>query len=71
MIEMTAGSASNITAIFQNLQLPFDPYHFLSKYVPFVDWDEFKEQSKRYQDEKNAEDEIKLKLQAQMGMGPQ
>ena len=47
LIEMTASSASNITATFQNLQIPFDPYYFLERYVPFIDWTEFKAASEK------------------------
>ncbi len=47
LIELTMGSASNITSTFQNLQIPFDPFYFLEKYVPFINWDEFKADSEK------------------------
>ena len=56
LIEMTSGSASNITATFQNLQLPFDPYYFLQKYVPHIDWDEFKKSAQVADAEKTITD---------------
>ena len=66
LIEMTAGSASNILGVFQNLQLPVDPINFLKKYVPFVNWDEFEEQAKRYNAEKSSEIEFKAKADARL-----
>ena len=45
LLEMTLSSVGNISSVFQSLQLPFDPYFFLQKYVPYVDWDEFKNEA--------------------------
>ncbi len=42
LIEMTLSSIGNIAGVFTNLQLPIDPYFFLEKYVPHINWDEFK-----------------------------
>lgn len=64
LIEMTLSSIGNITGIFQNIQLPFDPYYLLQTYVPHVDWNEFRKAS----DKKHLEDGTK---QAMSGGGGQ
>lgn len=71
LIEMTAGSASNITNIFENLQVPFDPFEFLRQYIPFVDWDDFEEKAMNYKFEKQIEQDIanKIAQNQQMGLG--
>jgi hypothetical protein len=43
LIEMTLSSVGNIAGVFTNLRLPIDPYYFLEKYVPHIDWEKFKE----------------------------
>ena len=48
LIETTLSSAGNISGVFQNLQLPFDFYSFLDKYVPYDDWDKFREKSEKF-----------------------
>jgi hypothetical protein len=58
LIEATSGSANNVTATFQNMQLPFDPYYFLQKYVPFVNWDDFKKQAQIAYLEKKTENDL-------------
>ena len=40
------------------MQLPFDPFYFLSKYVPYVDWDDFKLESQKYAMEKKTSDDM-------------
>lgn len=66
LIEMTAGSANNIITVFQTLQLPIDPINFLKKYIPFLNWDEFEEQAKKYAVDKNVETELKSKADAKL-----
>lgn len=48
LIEMSLSSIGNINGIFQTLQTPVDPFFFLQQYVPFIDWDQFKERSAEY-----------------------
>lgn len=48
LIEMTMGSVSNILSTFQNLNIPMDPYFILQQYVPYINWDKFKEAGKKY-----------------------
>ena len=64
LIEMTAGSASNIIGVFQNLQLPIDPLSFLKKYIPFINWVEFEAKAAKYSLEKAVEFEMKSKSDA-------
>jgi len=66
LIEMTAGAAQNIIGVFQNLQLPVDPISVLKKYVPFIDWDEFEENAKKFVTEKAVEVELKSKSDAKL-----
>ncbi len=48
LIEMTLSSIGNINGIFQTLQTPVDPYFFLKQYVPYIDWEAFKEAADVY-----------------------
>jgi hypothetical protein len=48
LIEMTLSSVGNIMGIFQTGNIPFDPYYFLDKYVPYIDWDDFRTASEEY-----------------------
>ena len=48
LIEMTMSSVGNIFGIFQTGNIPFDPYYFLEKYVPYIDWTDFKIKSEEY-----------------------
>jgi len=48
LIEMTLSSVSNIMSVFQTGNIPFDPYYFLEKYVPHVDWVDFRKASEEY-----------------------
>lgn len=47
LIEMTLSSIGNIASVFTNLQVDVDPYFFLEKYVPHIDWTSFKEAANR------------------------
>ena len=48
LIEMTMSSIGNIFGIFQTGNINFNPYSFLEKYVPYINWDEFKKESEEY-----------------------
>lgn len=48
LIEMTMSSVGNILGIFANAEIPFDPYYFLKKYVPYTDWEDFRKHSEDY-----------------------
>lgn len=48
LIEMTMSSIGNIFGIFQSANINFDPYYFLDKYVPYIDWTDFKTKSEDY-----------------------
>jgi len=61
LIEMTLSSIGNIAGVFTNLQLPIDPYFFLEKYVPHIDWVKFKEAA--------AEDSVETKTRTDLGGG--
>ena len=58
LIEMTLSSIGNINGIFQTLQTPVDPYFFLKQYVPYIDWDAFKEAADQYTTTQKAKAEI-------------
>ena len=49
LIEMTMSSIGNIMGIFQTANIQFDPYYFLEKYVPYINWEDFKIKSEEYQ----------------------
>ncbi len=51
LIEMTLSSIGNIASVFTNLQVDVDPYFFLEKYVPHIDWGKFKEAADRSKSE--------------------
>jgi hypothetical protein len=48
LIEMTMSSVGNILSVCQTANIDFDPYYFLQKYVPHIDWDDFKKTSEEY-----------------------
>ena len=41
-------SIGNILGIFQTANIQFDPYYFLEKYVPYINWDDFKLKSEEW-----------------------
>ena len=49
LIEMTMSSIGNIFGIFQSANIFFDPHYFLDKYVPYIDWSDFKIKAEEYQ----------------------
>ena len=61
LIEMTLSSIGNIAGVFTNLQLPIDPYFFLEKYVPHINWKDFKESAQK--------DGITSKTRTELGAG--
>jgi len=58
LLETTMSSVSNILASFQNLEIPTDPYYLLEQYIPYVDWNEFREQAKKYNIKQQTADSI-------------
>lgn len=48
LIEMTMSSIGNIFGIFQTANIQFNPYSFLEKYVPYINWKEFRKESEEY-----------------------
>lgn len=58
LIEMTLSSIGNINGIFQTLQTPVDPYFFLKQYVPYIDWEAFKEAADNYTTVQKTKSEI-------------
>lgn len=48
LIEMTMGSVGNILGVLQSAGIPYDPYYFLEKYIPYISWSEFKEKSDNF-----------------------
>ena len=49
LVEMTMSSIGNIFGIFQSANIFFDPHYFLDKYVPYIDWFDFKIKAEEYQ----------------------
>lgn len=43
LIEMTMASVTNILNTFQSLQIPMDPYFLLQQYIPYINWNKFKD----------------------------
>ena len=58
MIEMTLSSVGNIMGIFQSGEIKFDPYYFLEKYIPYIDWDDFRSASDEYLRKKTVKEEV-------------
>jgi hypothetical protein len=47
-IELTLGTVGNIANALQNFQVNVDPYFFLEKYVPYIDWEEYRQKADQY-----------------------
>jgi hypothetical protein len=58
LIEMTLSSIGNMTSSFQTMQIPFDPYFLLEKYIPYIDWDSFKKKAKTYKTNQDTESDL-------------
>lgn len=54
MLEATMSSIGNIQMSLQSVQIDFNPYYLLKKFVPNIDWDDFETQAKEYVLYKNA-----------------
>lgn len=48
LVEMTMSSMGNIFGIFQSTGIDFDPFYFLERYVPYIDWGDFKTKSEEF-----------------------
>ena len=72
LIEMTLSSVGNMFSAFQAMQIPADPYFLLEKYIPYIDWDSFKERAKNYLTDVDTENDLKAAETAAAGaMMPQ
>ena len=58
LIEMTLASVGNIAGTFQQMNLLFDPYMFLKQYIPFIDWDEFKDSAAKFDSESKSKTKL-------------
>jgi len=59
LIEMTLSSIGNMFSAFQAMYIPADPYFLLEKYIPYIDWESFKERAKQYAVEIDTENNLK------------
>lgn len=41
-------SIGNIQMSLQSVQIEFNPYYLLKKFIPNIDWEEFSNQAKEY-----------------------
>ena len=48
MIETIMASISNIQQNFQSSAVEFDPFYLLKRYLPAINWDEFRKEAKEY-----------------------
>ena len=48
LIEMTLSSIGNMASAFQSMMIPMDPYFLLEKYIPYIDWESFKQRAEDY-----------------------
>jgi len=69
LIEMTLGSIGNIAGVFSSLQIPFNPWDFLEKYVPYEDWSAFRKSSEKFMQDKLKEQQAQAEFQQQMQSG--
>jgi hypothetical protein len=54
MLESVLSSITNIQQAFTQSGVPYDPYYILNKYVPQLDWEEFKDAAEAYNVKKKA-----------------
>lgn len=54
MLEATMSSIGNIQMSLQAVQVNFDPFYLLKKFIPNIDWDDFQKQAEAYTLYKNA-----------------
>ena len=70
LIEMTMSSVGNILSVCQTANIDFDPYYFLQKYVPHIDWEDFKKHSEEYKRKLTVKAELQAsEAPADDGMG--
>ena len=69
LVEMTMSSIGNIFGIFQSSNINFDPYYFLERYVPYIDWSDFKLKSEEYQRKVDVKTGVEAVENSQMGAG--
>ena len=48
LVEATISSTRNILSYFTEHELQTEPYYMLKRFVPFIDWDEFRSESESY-----------------------
>lgn len=48
MLEATMSSIGNIQMSLQSVNVEFNPYYLLKKFIPNIDWDEFSAEAKQY-----------------------
>ena len=58
LIEMTLSSIGNMASAFQSMNIPMDPYFLLEKYIPYIDWDSFKERARQYKTDLDTEADL-------------
>jgi hypothetical protein len=58
LIEMTLSSIGNMTSAFQAMQIPFDPYFLLEKYIPYIDWEAFKNRAALYRTDMDTDSDL-------------
>jgi len=63
LIEMTLSSIGNMFSAFQAMQIPADPYFLLEKYIPYIDWESFKERAKQYTTDIDTDVDLKTEEQ--------
>lgn len=54
LVESTLSSVGNISGVFQQLNMEFDPFTFLKNYVPYIDWTQFEKEADKYVGKKRA-----------------
>jgi len=58
LIEMTLSSIGNMSSAFQAMQIPFDPYFLLEKYIPYINWEAFKQRATEYKTRMDTEADL-------------
>lgn len=48
MLESTMSSIGNIQMSLQSVNIEFNPYYLLKKFVPNIDWDEFSTEAREF-----------------------
>lgn len=59
LIEMILSTVGNIMGVFNTADVPFDPYFFLEKFCPYVDWRAFKRASEELELIRQTKQELK------------